>query len=184
PLVRTTLYRPRTSTNALSRPRLIDRLNVGLSGKVTLVSAPAGFGKTTLLAQWLQTIDRPTAWLSLDEHDNEPRVFVQSLTAALQSAFPDAFGATDSLLKAPRFPSIDHVVTLFINDLADVPDDVVLVLDDYHLMHTSEIHTFLDQLIEHLPHQLHLVLVTRSDPPLPLARWRAQGHLNELRLTD
>jgi len=184
PLVRTKLYPPRISTDVISRARLLDRLNRGLSGEITLVSAPAGFGKTTLLAQWLATIDRPKAWLSLDEHDNDPRVFVRSLAAALQRAFPDAFGATSSLLKAQRFPSIDQLVTLFINDLADVPDDVVLVLDDYHLIHTSEIHTFLDQLIEHLPHQLHLVLVTRSDPPLPLARWRAQGHLNELRLTD
>src|SRR5439155_13483373 len=97
---------------------------------------------------------------------------------------PDAFQATASLLEAPRFPSIDHVVTLFINDLADVPDDVILVLDDYHLMRNREIHTLLDQLIEHLPHQLHLVLATRSDPPLPLARWRARGYLNDLRLTD
>ena len=183
-LMQAKLYRPRNRSDLISRARLLDRLNAGLSGNVTLVSAPAGFGKTTLLAQWLQTIDRPTAWLSLDEHDNEPRVFVQSLTAALQSAFSEAFQATASLLEAPQFPSVDHVVTLFINDLADVPDDVILVLDDYHLMRNREIHTFLDQLIEHLPHQLHLVLVTRSDPPLPLARWRAQGHLNDLRPTD
>ena len=183
-LMQTKLYRPRNRSDVIPRTRLLDRLNAGLSGKVTLVSAPAGFGKTTLLAQWLQTIDRPTAWLSLDEHDNEPRVFVHSLTAALQSAFSEAFQATVSLLEAPRFPSVDHVVTLFINDLADVPDDVVLVLDDYHLIHTSEIHTLLDRLIEHSPHQLHLVLVTRSDPPLPLARWRARGHLNDLRHSD
>jgi LuxR family transcriptional regulator, maltose regulon positive regulatory protein len=183
-LMQTKLYRPSNRSDLISRARLIDRLNAGLSGNVTLVSAPAGFGKTTLLAQWVQTIDRPTAWLSLDEHDNEPRVFVQSLTAALQSAFPEAFGATTSLLEAPRFPSVDHVVTLFINDLADVPDDVILVLDDYHLMRNREIHTFLNQLVEHLPHQLHLVLTTRSDPPLPLARWRARGHLNDLRPTD
>ena len=183
-LMQTKLYRPRNRSDLISRVRLIDRLNAGLSGNVTLVSAPAGFGKTTLLAQWVQTLDRPTSWLSLDEHDNEPHVFVQSLTAALQSAFPEEFKATASLLEAPRFPSVDYVVTLFINDLADVPDDVVLVLDDYHLIHTSEIHTFLDQLIEHLPHQLHLVLVSRTDPPLPLARWRARGHLNDLRPTD
>jgi LuxR family maltose regulon positive regulatory protein len=184
PLVRTKISRPRTSTDVISRARLLDRLHAGLSGNVTLVSAPAGFGKTTLLAQWAQTIDRPTAWLSLDEHDNEPRVFVHLLTAALQSVFPDAFQATASLLEAPRFPSIDHMVALFINDLADVPDDVILVLDDYHLMRNREIHTLLELLIEHLPHQLHLVLISRSDPPLPLARWRARGLLNDLRRTD
>ena len=134
-LMQTKLYRPRKRSDLISRARLLERLNAGLRGKVTLVSAPAGFGKTTLLAEWVQTIDRPTAWLSLDDHDNEPRVFVQSLTAALQSAFPDAFQWHRSLFKAPRFPSIGNVVTLFINDLADVPDDVILVLDDYHRIH-------------------------------------------------
>ena len=183
-LMQTKLYRPRNRSDLISRARLLERLNAGLSGKVTLVSAPAGFGKTTLVAEWVQTIDRPTAWLSLDDHDNELRVFVQSLTAALQSAFPDAFQATVSLLEAARFPSIENVVTLFINDLADVPDDVILVLDDYHRIHNREIHTLLDQLIEHLPSQLHLVLVSRSDPPLPLARWRVKGYLNDLRPGD
>ena len=183
-LIHTKLFPPRHRSDLIPRARLLERLNGGLIGNVTLVSAPAGFGKTTLLAQWLQTIDRPTAWLSLDEHDNNPSVFVRSLAAALQKAFPDAFGAIASLLEAQQFPPVDHVVTLFINDLADAPDDVVLVLDDYHLINTIEIHTFLDQLIEHLPHQLHLVLITRSDPPLPLARWRARGYLNDLRHTD
>ena len=183
-LKQTKLYRPHNLSDLITRTRLLERLNAGLRGKVTLVSAPTGFGKTTLLAQWVQTIDRPTAWLSLDDHDNELRVFVQSLTAALQSAFPDAFQATASLAEASRFPSIENVVTLFINDLADVPDDVILVLDDYHLIHNREIHTLLDQLVEHLPPQLHLVLTTRSDPPLPLARWHVQGYLNDLRPTD
>src|SRR6266496_2065679 len=180
-LMQTKLYRPRKRSDLISRARLLERLNAGLSGNVTLVSAPAGFGKTTLIAQWIQSIDRPTAWLSLDEHDNEPRAFVQSLTAALQSAFPDAFHGIASLFEAPRFPSVDYVVPLLINDLADLPDDLMLVLDDYHLIRTREIHTLLDQLIEHLPPQLHLVLISRSDPPLPLARWRAQGYLNDLR---
>ena len=137
-----------------------------------------------MIAQWIQSIDRPTAWLSLDEHDNELRVFVQSLTAALQSAFPDAFHGIASLFEAPRFPSVEYVVPLLINDLADLPDDLMLVLDDYHLIRTREIHSLLDQLIEHLPPQLHLVLISRSDPPLPLARWRAQGYLNDLRPID
>src|SRR6266568_4423517 len=183
-LIQTKLYRPRKRSDLISRARLLERLHAGLSGNVTLVSAPAGFGKTTLLAQWVQTLDRPTAWLSLDEHDNEPRVFVQSLTAALQSAFPYAFHGIADLLEAPRFPSVDHVVPLFINDLADLPDDLILVLDDYHLIRTRDIHSLLDQLIEYLPPQLHLVLISRSDPPLPIHRWRAQGYLNDLRPTD
>jgi LuxR family transcriptional regulator, maltose regulon positive regulatory protein len=183
-LLQTKLYRPRMRNDLISRDRLLERLNAGLSGNVTLISAPAGFGKTTLLAQWVQSINRPMAWLSLDEHDNEPRVFVRSLTAALQRVFPEAFQGIASVFEAPRFPSIDHVVSLFINDLADMPGDLILVLDDYHLIRNRDIHALLDLLIEHLPPQLHLVLATRSDPPLPVHRWRAQGYLNELRPTD
>src|SRR6266487_6744502 len=183
-LIQTKLYRPRNRSDLISRARLLERLNSGLGGRVTLVCAPAGFGKTTLLAEWVQTVDRPSAWLSLDEHDNELAVFAQSLTAALQSVFPDAFGATSSLLKAQWFPPVREVATLFINDLADVPEDIFLVLDDYHLMRNREINTLLELMIEHLPPQLHLVLACRSDPPLPLARWRARGYLNDLRPID
>jgi hypothetical protein len=147
-LVRTKLYRPRSSSDVIPRARLLERLNAGLGGNVTLVCAPAGFGKTTLLAEWLETIDRPWAWLSLDEHDNELRTFVHSLTSALQSVFPDAFEATFSLCNALQFPALDQVATLLINELADVPDAVVLVLDDYHLMRASEVHTLLTLLIE------------------------------------
>ena len=183
-LIRTKLYRPRSSSDVIPRARLIERLNAGLNSNVTLISAPAGFGKTTLLAGWLEANDRFTAWLSLDENDNELPNFVYSLTAALQTVFPDAFQATASLLKAPQFPLPNHVAALFINDLADMPGDVILVLDDYHLIRNSKVHTLLDLLIGHLPPQLHLVLATRSDPPLPLARWSAQGHLNKLRSAD
>jgi LuxR family maltose regulon positive regulatory protein len=150
-------------------------------GRVTLVCAPAGFGKTTLLVQWLQTIECPHAWLSLDEGENELFVFVHSLAASLQTAFPDFFVATAALLKAPRLPPPDHIVTLLVNDLADLPVDIILVLDDYHLIHHREIHTLLELLVEHAPPQLHLVLICRSDPPLPVARWLAKGYLNELR---
>ena len=183
-LIHTKLYRPRMGSDLIPRPRLLERLNAGLGGKVTLVCAPAGFGKTTLLVAWGETIDRPTAWLSLDEHDDELASFVRSLTAALQSVFPDAFGATASLLQAPRFPALDSLVALFSNDLADVPEDLLLVLDDYHRIRTSEVHSLLERLVEHLPAQVHLVLSSRSDPLLPLARWQAQGHLHELRGTD
>ncbi len=183
-LMQTKLYPPRSRSDLISRTHLIERLNDGLSGNITLVCAPAGFGKTTLLTEWLHAIDRTIAWLSLDEKDDELRNFLQSLTAALQTIFPDAFQATASLLKAPRILPPDQVATLLINDLADLPDDILLVLDDYHLIHNSDVHTLLDLLIEHLPVQLHLVLATRTDPLLPLARWRARGRLNELRHAD
>jgi ATP/maltotriose-dependent transcriptional regulator MalT len=182
--MRTKLYRPRSASDVISRTRLIGRLHAALGCEITLVCAPAGFGKSTLLAQWVQTIERPHAWLSLDEGDNELPVFVQSLTASLQTAFPGAFGATSALLKAPRTLPPDRIVPLLINDLADASDDVILVLDDYHVIHHREVHTLLELLIEHLPPKLHLVLVTRSDPPLPVARWLAKGRLYELRGTD
>lgn len=106
-LIHTKLYRPRIGSDLIPRPRLLERLNAGLGGKVTLVCAPAGFGKTTLLVAWVETIDRPTVWLSVDEHDDELASFVHSLTAALQNVFPDAFGAIASQLQAPRLPALD-----------------------------------------------------------------------------
>src|SRR5258706_10298551 len=195
PLIRTKLPLPRICRAVIPRTRLIEHLNAGLSGKVTLLSAPAGFGKTTLLVKWLETLDRPMAWLSLDENDNELSVFVHYLTAALQTIFPDACQGTVDLLLAPtrpanaadcgaslsgrlseastkcvlpftepdrassvgsvskepanwnktlasrqagreektqQFPSPDHVAILFTNDLADLPEDIILVLDNYH----------------------------------------------------
>jgi LuxR family transcriptional regulator, maltose regulon positive regulatory protein len=183
-LLRTKLYRPRLNSDMIARPRLLERLSAGLSGTVTLLCAPAGFGKTTLLADWLQTLPQQAAWLTLDETDNEVALFVHGLIAALHTVWPDACPATASLLSAPHFPPPEHVATLLSNELADVPDDVVLVLDDYHLIRSSEVHALLDVLIEHLPSQVHLVLATRSDPPLPLIRWLAKGYLNELRGAD
>jgi len=182
--MRTKLYCPRSASDVITRTRLIERLHAALGCEITLVCSPAGFGKTTLLTQWLQTTDRAHAWLSLDDHDNELPVFVQSLTASLQTAFPDAFAATAALLKTPRILRPDQIVPLLINDLADVPHDIILVLDDYHVIHNREIHTLLESLVEHLPPQLHLVLICRSDPPLPVARWLAKGRLYELRGTD
>ncbi len=183
-LIHTKLYRPRLGSDLIPRPRLLERLNAGLSGKVTLVCAPAGFGKTTLLVAWVETIDRPTVWLSLDEHDDELTSFVHSLTAALQNVFPDAFGAIASQLQAPRLPALDSLVALFSNDLADLPVELLLVLDDYHRIRTSEVHNLLERLVEHLPAHVHLVLSSRSDPQLPLAWWQAQGNLHELRGSD
>jgi LuxR family transcriptional regulator, maltose regulon positive regulatory protein len=183
-LLQTKLFGPRKRSDLIDRARLIERLNMGLSGTVTLVTAPAGFGKTTLIAQWMQSINHPSAWLSLDEHDNELRVFVRSLTASLQTVFPDMFHGLDSLSEASRFPTLEQIVSLFINDLADLPDDLILALDDYHLMRTRDIHSLLELLIEHLPPQLHVVLISRSDPPLPVHRWQALGYLNDLRPTD
>ena len=183
-LIRAKLYRPCSGSDVISRPHLLERLTAGLSGKVTLLSAPAGFGKTTLLAEWLHTLNRQVAWLSLDASDDALPLFVQALTAALQSVWSDAFLPTASLPSSLQFPPLAEVATLFLNDLADVHDDLVLVLDDYHFIHNRDVHRLLELLIDQLPPQVHLVLSARFDPPLPLVRWSASGQLNELRTAD
>ena len=180
-LLRTKLYRPPTSSDLIFRARLIDRLNAGLGGHLTLLCTPAGFGKSTLLAQWVQTAERSAAWLSLDDNDSELAVFVHSFTAAVRTLFPDACPATVSLLTARQFPPAEQVAILLLNELADLPAEVILVLDDYHLIRSSPVHSLLTLLIEHLPPSLHLALASRADPPLPLARWRAKGLLQDLR---
>jgi LuxR family transcriptional regulator, maltose regulon positive regulatory protein len=184
PLVQTKVYGPLKRSDLITRDRLLERLNEGLSGPFTLLCAPAGFGKTTLIAQWIQSMNRSKVWLSLEEYDNELHIFIRLLASALQSAFPEAFHGIGSLLQTPRFPSIKYVVSLFVNDLADFPDDLILVLDDYHVIRNPEIHTLLELLVEHLPPQIHIVLATRSDPPLPIHRWRVKMSLNDLRPAD
>jgi LuxR family maltose regulon positive regulatory protein len=183
-LMHTKLYRPRGGSDVIRRARLLERLNAALGGKATLVCAPAGFGKSTLVAEWVQTIERPTAWLSLDEHDDELVVFVSSLVAALQTVFPDAFAATTGLLSAPHLPPPYRVATLLINDLAALSEDIVLVLDDYHCIRHPGVHTLLETLISYLPPQVHVVLISRFDPPLPLATWVAKGYLQTVNRAD
>jgi len=182
--MQTKLYRPRSSSDVIPRARLLERLDAALGGRATLVSAPAGFGKTTLVADWTQTLERPTAWLSLDAHDNEPAIFVSSLVASLQTVFPDAFGTTASVLTAPHLPPPHHVATLLINDLTALPQAMVLVLDEYHSIHHQAVHTLLEVLITYLPSQVHLVLISRFDPPLPLATWLAKGYLTTVNHAD
>ena len=166
PLLETKLHAPRRR-GVVARPRLRDRLDRRDQPALTLVSAAAGFGKTTLVAEWFA--DGPaTAWLSLDRRDNDPARFWTYVVAALRSAAPDAGATARSLLEAPQ-PSIDAVVATLLNDLHAVAHDVVLVLDDYHVIESAEIHETVAFLLEHLPPHVHLVIASRADPPLPLA---------------
>ncbi|HZU66429.1 MAG TPA: LuxR C-terminal-related transcriptional regulator [Ktedonobacteraceae bacterium] len=183
PLIRSKLSLPRACADTVSRSRLIEHLNAGLGGKATLLCAPAGFGKTTLLVEWLKTSSFHNAWLSLDENDNELLIFLHYLVAALQTVFPGACQAMAHFLKQSSLPTPDRAATLLINDLAELPEDLILVLDNYHTIHHSPIHALLDALIRYMPSQVHLVLATRSELPFPLARWRSQGQLNELHST-
>jgi LuxR family maltose regulon positive regulatory protein len=182
PLLTTKLYMPPLRLESVSRPHLIARLDAGLGRKLTLVSAPAGFGKTTLLVEWLSS-GASSSWLSLDEEDNDPARFYAYLIAALERVLPGVGAGAHSLLQSPQ-PPPRSVLTLLINDLAAAPDRFVLVLDDYHTIEQPAIHDALTFLIEHQPPQMHLVLASRADPPLPLARLRTRGQMTEIRAVD
>ena len=185
PLLETKLYVPRPRRGLVTRPRLSERLNRGSESKLTLVSAPAGFGKTTLVADWLATTpERTTAWLSLDPNDNLAASFWPYLIAALRTVVPDVGATALSLLQGPQPPPIETVFATLLNELSALPNDLVLVLDDYHVVDAHEIHDEMAFLLDHLPPQIHLVITTRADPPLPLARLRARGELVEIRAAD
>ena len=175
PLLATKLYIPPPRANLVPRPRLIRQLDEGLGQRLTLVSAPAGFGKTTLVTEWLHGADRPFTWLSLDEGDNDLVRFLTYLVAALQQIDGDIGQAAQSLLGAPQLPSVPSLVTVLMNDIAATPTPFALVLDDYHLIHAPSIHQAVRFLLEHQPPQMHLVIITREDPPLPLPRLRARA---------
>ena len=190
PLVQTKLHLPRTRAGAVPRRRLLEHLDRGATARLTLVSAPAGFGKTTLLGQWLATRPKtatgglPVAWLSLDAEDNDPRAFWTYLIAALRTVAPEVGAAELALLQGSDTPPVKRVLTTVLNDLGARPDDVVLILDDYHLIESNQLHEELAFLLDHLPAQLHVVIASRTDPALPLARLRARGELVEVRATE
>jgi LuxR family transcriptional regulator, maltose regulon positive regulatory protein len=176
---------PRLRAQLVPRFHLIERLQQGVAGMLTLLCAPAGYGKTTLLAQWAASTRVPVAWLSLEPEDNEPLRFLTYLIAALQTLDPHFGTRAHALLSLPQQASLATVLTELSNDLlAWRGENFVLVLDDYHVITAAPIHHALAHLVEHLPPQMHLLLATRSDPPLPLARLRAYGHLSELRAAD
>src|SRR5216684_6619025 len=184
PILATKLYLPRIRPNVVSRPRLLERLNEGLHRKLILISAPAGFGKTTLVSEWVAGCERPTAWLSLDEGDNDPTRFLTYLVAALQTIAATIGEGVSGVLHSPQPPPTESILTALLNDITTISGHFVLVLDDYHVIDAKAIDHALTYLVEHLPPQMHLVIATREDPQLPLARLRARGHLTELRVTD
>jgi LuxR family maltose regulon positive regulatory protein len=184
PILATKLYRPPPRPQVVCRPRLIERLNKGLHGKLTLLSAPAGFGKTTLVSEWLAACKRPSAWLSLDAGENDPVRFLTYLIAAVQTIAPTLGKGVLDVLHSPQPPSTEVLLTTLLNDLTTIPGPFVLVLDDYHLLDAKAVDQVLTSLVEHLPLQMHLVISTREDPQLPLVRLRARGQLTELRAAD
>ena len=166
------------------RPRLIEQLNEGLEGKLTLISAPAGFGKTTLVNEWISSCGRPVAWLSLDEGDNDPSRFLSYIIAALQTIKAEIGAGLLGVLQSPQPPSTESILTSLLNEIVTIQDSFLLVLDDFHVIDAKLVENALIFLIEHLPPQMHLLIATREDPSLPVARYRAQGQLTELRTDD
>src|SRR2546430_5155832 len=162
PFLATNLYIPPRRPNVVTRPRLLERLNEGLHRKLTLIAAPAGFGKTTLVSEWVEGIERPTAWLSLDEGDNDPTRFLVYLVAALQTIAPNIGKRVLGLLQSPQPPPTESILTALLNEIATVTDGFVLVLDDYHVIDSKPIDNALTFLVEHLPPQMRLVIATRE----------------------
>ena len=190
PLLETKFYVPRSRRGLVPRLRLSQRMDRAVASKLTLVSAPAGFGKTTMLAEWLvtgppaPTSERSAAWLSLDQGDSAPASFWAYVIAALRRVEPEVGATALTLLQSPGPPPIQTVLTTLINDLSDLANDLVLVLDDFHLIDARDVQDGMAFLLEHLPPQIHVVIACRADPALPLARLRVQGELVEIRATD
>jgi LuxR family transcriptional regulator, maltose regulon positive regulatory protein len=183
-LLATKLHVPRPRPGFVPRPRLLERLGQGTVHALTLVCAPAGFGKTSLLAEWARSRPGPVAWLSLDASDSDPARFWRYVAAALDRLRPQVAEQVAALLRGPQQPPLEALLTVVVNELAGAVEQVVLVLDDYHLIDAPAVHQSVAMLLERLPPQLRLVLASRADPPLPLARLRAGGQLGEVRERD
>jgi LuxR family maltose regulon positive regulatory protein len=198
PILTTKLYIPPPRSKAVPRPRLIEQLNEGMHCKLTLISAAAGFGKTTLVSEWVAGCGRPVAWLSLDEGDGDPTQFLTYLVAALQTINADLGKSALGVLQSPQPPSTESILTTLLNEIAALPDNpstgspcgdfagqgFVLVLDDYHVIDAKPVDEALAFLLEHMPPRMHLIITSREDPHLPLARLRARSQLTELRAAD
>ena len=184
PVLKTKLYIPALRPGLVRRTRLIEMLQAGLRRRLTLLSAPAGFGKTTLICAWIRECEQPAAWLSLEESDNDPVRFLSYLITALQTIQPKLGAGLLSGFHTLKPSAAESVLTQLLNEIAEIKEHCILVFDDYHLIHDNTIHGYLSFLVEHLPEKLHLVVCTRADPPLPLATLIARGQLTELRAGD
>jgi len=181
PLLSTKLFIPPLRPNCMNRPRLDERMNSGLDKTLILVSAPAGYGKTTLVSSWLQEAGITATWLSLDEDDNDPIRFLQYFISALLKIAPTIKLDLLGVLQDNRPGSYKFLLNILINEIAGRVAPFILVLDDFHAIHAQPVLEMLAHLIDHVPPQMHLVCLTRTDPPLPLARLRARNQLVEIR---
>lgn len=183
-LLQTKLFIPSSRAVLVPRPQLIDRLEDGKMGKLTLISAPAGYGKTTLVSEWIAASDRPFAWLSLDKNDQDPGRFLTYLIAAIQMIESDFGADLHEFLHTPQSPHIESVLIHLINEFAVLKTPLVLVLDDYHVLDSKPVDDVLSFFLDHIPANVHLTITTREDPAFSLSRMRARGELNEIRAVD
>ena len=184
PLLETKLYVPPLQSAWISRTRLLNRLNEGFERKFTLLSAPAGYGKTTLLVEWIHQNKIPVAWFSVDQRDNDLTQFLTYVIAGLQTLDAEIGKAALKMLQSPQPPPFESILINLINSMSRMQTDAALFLDDYHAVDAKPIHDLLAFLLDHLPNNMHLVIATRSDPPFLLARLRSQNQLTDLRAAD
>ena len=184
PILATKLYIPPPRPHLIQRPRLLDLMAQGAQGKLTLVSAPAGFGKTTLVTTWIGDCPHPVAWLALDAGENDPIAFLTYLVAALQTVTPDWGTRVMKMLQSPQPSPPDAILTALLNEMTAIPAEFVLVLDDYHVIDAKAVDDILAFLLDYMPPRMHLVVTTREDPSFPLGRLRARGQLTEIRADD
>ena len=184
PLLATKLFVPHPRPDQVNRSHLIDQLNEGVSRKLTLISAPAGFGKTTLLSEWIAQGSQSVAWISLDKSENDPVQFIHYLIAAVQNSYPKIGEAALSQLQSSQRPPVESILISLIQDFSGLSDELIIVLDDYHSIDADSIHQLIRTLLDYLPVQVHLTISSRVDPPLPLARLRVNQQLSELRTND
>ena len=183
-IVPTKLSRPAVDARWVVRPRLLAALDGVLGRKLTLISAPAGYGKSTLVVQWLDRLSQPAAWLSLDEQDSDPDRFLRCLIASIRTLFPQFGSQIEPQLSSPTMPPPEFLADVLISDLNALEEALVLAFDDFHTVRSEPVRTMMARLVQYLPDHLHLVITTRADPPLPLAQWRVRNWLTEIRAAD
>ena len=180
----TKLHIPPAGNNIVHRSELFEKLNTGLSRKLILISAPAGFGKTTVVSDWINQNKIPTAWFSLDNGDNDPVDFLSYIISGIQSIHTEFGQSALKLLNSPNKPSVESIASLLINEILNINQNFLLVLDDFHLIKSNEVLKLVTYLLEHIPGNIHIVILTRSDPALSVSRLRSQHQLVELRSSD
>jgi LuxR family maltose regulon positive regulatory protein len=184
PLIQTKLHRPPLPRDLVARPRLTDLLDCQIQRPLTLVSAPAGYGKSTLISSWAEALDCPVAWISLDDHDSDLASFIGYFLGALQTIYPPLGAETRALIQGTELPPLVVIARTLINELNRIETDFVVVLDDYQCIRSTSVHDLIESLLSHPPQHLHLVLGTRIDPPISMNVLRARSQVTEIRLQD